>query len=92
MGDVTRSTAADLAAAIATGETTSVAVTVASYGGIQPSRIFEPTVVGTPLVVKMSFSARGTPASGPSFSPRSRFSSSAGAGARSAVRLGRRPR
>ena len=45
-------------------------VTVASYGGIQPSRILEPTVVGTPSVVKMSFSASGTPASGPSCSPR----------------------
>ena len=45
-------------------------VTVASYGGIQPSRIFEPTVVGTPSVVKMSLSASGTPASGPSSSPR----------------------
>jgi hypothetical protein len=29
-------------------------VSVASYGGIQPSRIFEPTVVGMPSVVKMS--------------------------------------
>ncbi len=50
-------------------------VSVASYGGIQPSRILEPTVVGTPLVVKMSFRASGTPASGPSFSPRSRLAS-----------------
>ncbi len=61
-------------------------VTVASYGGIQPSRIFEPTVVGTPSVVKMSFSARGTPARGPSFSPRSRFSSTARAWARAPSR------
>ena len=34
-------------------------MSVASYGGIQPSRIFEPTVVGMPSVVKMSFSASG---------------------------------
>lgn len=52
-------------------------VTVASYGGIQPSRILEPTVVGTPSVVKMSFSASGTPASGPSFSPFARLASTA---------------
>ena len=52
-------------------------VTVASYGGIQPSRIFEPTVVGMPSVVKMSLSASGTPASGPSFSPAARFASTA---------------
>ncbi len=36
-------------------------VSVASYGGIQPSRILEPTVVGMPSVVKMSLSASGTP-------------------------------
>ena len=40
------------------------AVTVASYGGRQPSRIFDPQVVGMPLVVKTSLSASGTPASG----------------------------
>src|SRR5437763_1985706 len=39
-------------------------VTVASYGGTQPSRIFEPQVVGTPLVTITSLSASGTPASG----------------------------
>ncbi len=61
-------------------------VTVASYGGIQPSRIFEPTVVGTPSVVKMSLSASGTPASGPSFSPRSRLASTARAWARAPSR------
>src|SRR5919197_1412199 len=38
------------------------AVTVASYGGTQPSRIFEPHVVGTPSVVRTSLSAKGTPA------------------------------
>ena len=52
-------------------------VTVASYGGIQPSRILEPTVVGTPSVVKMSLSASGTPASGPSRSPAARLASTA---------------
>src|SRR4051812_28364254 len=61
-------------------------VTVASYGGIQPSRILEPTVVGMPSVVKMSLSASGTPASGPSFSPRARFSSTARACARAPSR------
>src|SRR5690606_15127891 len=39
--------------------------TVESYGGFQPSRIFEPHVVGTPRWVSTSFSASGTPASGP---------------------------
>src|SRR6202042_3096267 len=34
---------------------------VASYGGFQPSRIFEPAVVGTPLVTMTSLSASGTP-------------------------------
>src|SRR5262249_261419 len=37
------------------------AVTVASYGGTQPSRIFEPHLVGMAAVVKTSLSARGTP-------------------------------
>src|SRR4051812_26777787 len=61
-------------------------VTVASYGGMQPGRILEPTVVGTPSVVKMSLSAIGTPASGPSFSPLARFSSTARACARAPSR------
>ena len=39
-------------------------VTVASYGGTQPSRIFEPQVVGASVVVNTSLRARGTPASG----------------------------
>src|SRR6476619_7031692 len=39
--------------------------TVASYGGRQPSRIFDEHVVGTPRVQKLSLSAIGTPASGP---------------------------
>ncbi len=61
-------------------------VSVASYGGIQPSRILEPTVVGMPSVVKMSLSASGTPASGPSCSPLARFSSTARACARAPSR------
>lgn len=61
-------------------------VRVASYGGIHPSRIFEPTVVGIPTVVKMSLSASGTPASGPSFSPLAFFSSTARAWARAPSR------
>src|ERR1051325_2806175 len=39
-------------------------VTVESYADIQPSRIFEPQVVGMSEVVNTSLSARGTPASG----------------------------
>src|SRR5687767_2383675 len=38
---------------------------VASYGGRQPSRIFDEHVVGIPRVHMLSFSASGTPASGP---------------------------
>src|SRR5437762_934007 len=41
----------------------SLRVTVASYGGIQPSRVREPQVVGMPWVVSTSLSASGTPAS-----------------------------
>src|ERR1700754_4588810 len=50
---------------------------VESYGGRQPSRIFDPTVVGTPLVVSTSLTATGTPASGPSSSPAARRVSTA---------------
>jgi hypothetical protein len=39
--------------------------TAPSYGGIQPSRIFEPAVVAMPLVTRLSLSAIGTPPSGP---------------------------
>src|ERR1700754_4821641 len=42
----------------------SLAVTVASYGDVHPSRIFDPHVVGMSVVVKTSLSASGTPASG----------------------------
>ena len=43
--------------------------TVASYGGLQPSRILELHVVGMPVVQRLSFSATGTPASGPGSPP-----------------------
>ena len=43
--------------------------TVASYGGFHPSRIFDEHVVGTPRVHMLSFSAIGTPASGPTGRP-----------------------
>ena len=56
--------------------------TVASYGGRQPSRIFDEHVVGTPRVQKLSLSATGTPASGPGSSPRSMRRSMASAWAR----------
>src|SRR3984957_14952394 len=50
-------------------------VTVDSYGGYQPSRIFEPQVAGAPTVVNRSLTATGTPASGPSGSPVARLRS-----------------
>src|SRR5262245_33153725 len=50
----------------------SFVTSVASYGGRQPSRILEAAVVGTPLVTITSFTATGTPASGPSRSPAAR--------------------
>src|SRR5689334_3180064 len=46
---------------------------VPSYGGTQPSRIFEPAVVSRPLVTNRSLSATGTPASRPGSSPRAIF-------------------
>ena len=39
------------------------AVTVASYGERQPSRIFDPQVVGMSMLVNTSLRASGTPAS-----------------------------
>ena len=55
------------------------ATTVESYGGRQPSRIFDPQVVGTPFCAMTSFSASGTPASGDNFSPFARLASTAAA-------------
>ena len=55
------------------------ATTVESYGGRQPSRIFEPAVVGIPFCAKISFTAIGTPASGESDSPFARLASTAAA-------------
>src|SRR5438309_11398288 len=43
--------------------------TVASYGGRQPSRMRDEHVVGMPRVQRLSFSATGTPASGPGSAP-----------------------
>src|SRR5919201_207387 len=43
--------------------------TVASYGGTQPSRIFEPAVVGRPAVKNTSFLPSGTAAHGPRSKP-----------------------
>src|SRR5262245_26339457 len=48
---------------ITTPAARSRAVTVASYGGCQPARIFDPQVVGMSTVVNTSLSASGTPAS-----------------------------
>ncbi len=59
---------------------------VASYGGIQPSRILEAAVVGMPLVTTTSLMAIGTPASGPSFSPRAIAASTSAAVARAPSR------
>src|SRR3954465_8859571 len=47
----------------------SLPTTVASYGGFHPARIFDEHVVGTPRVHMLSFSATGTPASGPGSCP-----------------------
>ncbi len=54
--------------------------TAASYGGIQPARIREPAVVGTPAVTRLSLSVIGTPASGPSGSPAARLRVELGGG------------
>ena len=43
--------------------------TVASYGGFQPSRIFDEHVVSIPRVHMLSFNATGTPASAPTGLP-----------------------
>ena len=56
-----------------------LATTVESYGGRQPSRIFEPHVVGIPFCAITSLSASGTPASGESLSPFARLASMAAA-------------
>ncbi len=56
--------------------------TVAEYGGRQPSRIRDEQVVGMPRVQRLSFSATGTPASGPGSSPAATWSSTTTAAAR----------
>jgi hypothetical protein len=60
----------------------SFSTTWASYGGIQPRRIFEPAVVASPRVTSTSLSAIGTPPSGPSGIPAARRRSSSAAWAR----------
>src|SRR5215831_6016031 len=45
------------------------ATAVASYGGTKASRIFEPHVVRIPRVQNTSFTAIGTPSSGPRGEP-----------------------
>ncbi len=56
-------------------------VTVLSYGGTKPSRMWLPAVVGTPSVQNRSFMASGTPSSRPA-SPLARRASEAFAIAR----------
>src|SRR5689334_21548873 len=51
--------------------------TVAPYGRIQPSRIFDPHVVGSPDVVSTSFTAIGTPSRAWLGAPAARRSSEA---------------
>lgn len=53
----------------------SLVMTVASYGGFQPSRMRDPHVVGNSCVQMMSLIATGSPASGGSPSPFARRSS-----------------
>src|SRR5450759_4632484 len=55
---------------------------VAVYGGRHPSRILEPQVVGVPRVQRLSFTAIGTPASGPGSSPRATVASMSSAARR----------
>ena len=58
--------------------------TVASYGGFQPSRIFDEHVVSMPCVHMLSLIAMGTPASGPTGRPAAISASIASACARAA--------
>src|SRR4029077_18064435 len=53
----------------------------ASYGGTQPARILEQTVVVSPLVAITSLTAIGTPSSGEAVAPDARRSSEAAAAA-----------
>src|SRR5829696_600611 len=55
------------------------AATVASYGGRQPSRIFDPLVVGTPSVTTTFLRATGTPVSRPRSAPVARAPSDSSA-------------
>ncbi len=60
----------------------SSSTTVASYGGRQPSRILDEHVVGMARVQRLSFKATGTPARGPTGSPRATAESTSSAAAR----------
>ncbi len=60
---------------------------VASYGGAKASRILEPHVVRISRVQKTSFSAMGTPSSGPSGRPARKRRSAARASARARSRV-----
>ena len=57
----------------------SFCTTVASYGGTKPRSTFDAAVVGRPRVQMLSFTAIGTPASGPSVAPAVRARSIAAA-------------
>ncbi len=61
------------------------AVTVDSYGGTNPRRIFEAQVVSTPRMQKMSLIPMGAPASGPGSRPALRAASTASARRRAPV-------
>jgi hypothetical protein len=63
--------------------------TVASYGGFHPSRMRDEHVVGIPRVHRLSFSATGTPASGPGSSPRATAASTASAAPRASSAMTR---
>ena len=62
-------------------------ITVASYGGTNRSRIFEPHVVRTPFVHSTSFTAVGTPSIGPFGRPVRHRSSAAEAAASARSRV-----
>src|SRR5215510_463799 len=64
---------------------TTRSTTVAEYGGRHPARIFDEHVVGIPRVHRLSFSAMGTPASGPGSSPRATAASTAAAASRASL-------
>jgi hypothetical protein len=60
----------------------SLRTTVASYGGMNVSRILDEAVVRIPRTQRLSLSATGTPPSGPSDAPPARMRSTSAARAR----------